>query len=97
MFLVAEYPHFYADNAVHRLRFIKTVVNIGPKRRQGQSAFVVPLGARYFGAAETSARNLMLETATRSDRMGWSGHRVWLGPQSLWAWPPPSARRSPGG
>jgi hypothetical protein len=45
----------------------------------------------HFGPAEAGARNLMLETATRADRMGWSGHRVWLGPQSLWVWPPPNA------
>jgi len=45
----------------------------------------------HFGPAEAGARNLMLETSTRSDCMGWSGHRVWLGPQSLWVWPPPSA------
>ena len=45
----------------------------------------------HFGPAAGNARNLMLETSTRSDRMGWSGHRVWLGPQSLWVWPPPAA------
>ncbi len=45
----------------------------------------------HFGPAAAGARNLMLETATREDRMGWSGHRVWLGPQSLWVWPPPAA------
>ena len=45
----------------------------------------------HFAPAEAGARNLMLETVTRSDRMGWSGHRVWLGPQSLWVWPPPEA------
>ena len=45
----------------------------------------------HFGPAEAGVRNLMLETATRADRMGWSGHRVWLGPQSLWGWPPPKA------
>ena len=45
----------------------------------------------HFAPAEAGARNLMLETVTRSDRMGWSGHRVWLGPQSLWVWPPPNA------
>ena len=45
----------------------------------------------HFGPAEAGARNLMLETPTREDRMGWSGHRVWLGPQSLWGWPPPTA------
>jgi len=45
----------------------------------------------HFAPAEAGTRNLMLETSTRSDRMGWSGHRVWLGPQSLWGWPPPDA------
>ena len=47
----------------------------------------------HSGPAEEGARNLMLETATRADRMGWSGHRVWLGPQQ---WPPKWGWRVPG-
>ncbi len=45
----------------------------------------------HFGPAAAAADNLLFETPTREDRLGWGGHRVWLGPQSYWGWPPPAA------
>lgn len=45
----------------------------------------------HFGPARLGATNLLFETASRSDPFSWGGHRVWLGPQSLWGWPPPDA------
>jgi len=41
----------------------------------------------------SSDRNLLFAPDSRNDPAGWGGHRVWLGPQSLWAkiWPPPDA------
>lgn len=44
----------------------------------------------YFGPAD-AGRNLLFETASRQDPFSWGGHRVWLGPQALWGWPPPDA------
>jgi hypothetical protein len=44
----------------------------------------------HFGPADTG-RNLLFETASRQDPFSWGGHRVWLGPQALWGWPPPDA------
>ena len=48
----------------------------------------------HFGPAEPDAGNLLLEVPTRDDERGWAGHRVWLGPQELWGWPPPAAWES---
>ena len=45
----------------------------------------------HFGPANAGARNLLLEAEPRGSRMGWGSHRVWLGPQALWGWPPPDA------
>lgn len=45
----------------------------------------------HFGPVEAPAGNLLFESATRDDPFSWGGHRVWLGPQSLWGWPPPPA------
>lgn len=47
----------------------------------------------YLGRGD-GQRNLLFETADRSDPVGWGGHRVWLGPQATWSsggWPPPTA------
>jgi hypothetical protein len=43
----------------------------------------------HFGPA--GAGNLLFETDSRENKFSWGGHRVWLGPQSLWGWPPPDA------
>jgi hypothetical protein len=43
----------------------------------------------YLGSAATE-HNLLFETPTRDGPNGWGGHRVWLGPQALWSWPPPA-------
>lgn len=43
----------------------------------------------HFGPAD--AGNLLFETDSRANPFSWGGHRVWLGPQSLWGWPPPAA------
>ncbi|HLP02917.1 MAG TPA: hypothetical protein VK163_12890 [Opitutaceae bacterium] len=45
----------------------------------------------HFGPAEEPRCNLLFETETRDDPFSWGGHRVWLGPQALWGWPPPEA------
>lgn len=45
----------------------------------------------HFSPAVADAANLLFETASREDTFSWGGHRVWLGPQSLWGWPPPDA------
>ena len=45
----------------------------------------------HFGPVGEGAANLLFETDSREDRFSWGGHRVWLGPQSLWGWPPPDA------
>jgi len=47
----------------------------------------------YFGAAGTD-RNFLFAPSARNTANGWGGHRVWLGPQSLWNWPPPAAWES---
>jgi hypothetical protein len=44
----------------------------------------------YFGAAERDL-NLLLAPLSRANRDVLGGHRLWLGPQSLWGWPPPAA------
>ncbi|MFT3830529.1 MAG: hypothetical protein QM691_12580 [Opitutaceae bacterium] len=43
----------------------------------------------HFGPAEEASCNLLFETESRQDPFSWGGHRVWLGPQALWVWPPP--------
>ncbi len=43
----------------------------------------------HFGPV--SEGNLLFETDTRDNPFSWGGHRVWLGPQALWGWPPPEA------
>lgn len=47
----------------------------------------------HLGATVEPADNLILATPQRDDPLGWSGHRVWLGPQRTWphGWPPPAA------
>ncbi len=45
----------------------------------------------HFGPAGAGAANLLFESASREDPFSWGGHRVWLGPQALWGWPPPDA------
>ncbi len=45
----------------------------------------------HFGPADEPECNLLFETASREDPFSWGGHRVWLGPQALWGWPPPEA------
>jgi hypothetical protein len=45
----------------------------------------------HFGPAGESACNLLFETESRHNEFSWGGHRVWLGPQELWVWPPPDA------
>lgn len=45
----------------------------------------------HFGRADAGAPNLLFETDSRSNPFSWGGHRVWLGPQALWGWPPPDA------
>lgn len=47
----------------------------------------------YFGAAGRE-HNLLFAPAERNGPHGWGGHRLWLGPQSLWNWPPPAAWES---
>ena len=47
----------------------------------------------YFGAVGAE-HNLLFAPATRTGPHGWGGHRLWLGPQSLWNWPPPAAWES---
>ena len=44
----------------------------------------------HFGPADEE-KNLLFEVVSRETRFNWGGHRVWLGPQSLWVWPPPEA------
>lgn len=44
----------------------------------------------YFGGAD-GVENLLFAPATRGEEVGWGGHRIWLGPQSEWGWPPPAA------
>ncbi len=44
----------------------------------------------YFGGADGGS-NLLFAPTARGGRVGWGGHRVWLGPQSEWGWPPPAA------
>lgn len=44
----------------------------------------------HFGPA-AAEKNLLFETASRDNPFSWGGHRVWLGPQALWGWPPPDA------
>ena len=44
----------------------------------------------YFGAADRDL-NLLLAPPTRANRDALGGHRLWLGPQSQWGWPPPAA------
>jgi len=43
-----------------------------------------------FGPAGSDA-NLLLAPPTRANRNMLGGHRLWLGPQSAWGWPPPAA------
>ena len=47
----------------------------------------------HLGATTADADNLILFTPSRDDRLGWGGHRAWLGPQTSWPafWPPPDA------
>ena len=44
----------------------------------------------YFGAAARDL-NLLLAPPSRANRDVLGGHRLWLGPQSFWGWPPPAA------
>ncbi len=44
----------------------------------------------HFGPV-AEGKNLLFEVASRETKFSWGGHRVWLGPQSLWGWPPPDA------
>ncbi|WP_221031581.1 hypothetical protein [Actomonas aquatica] len=52
----------------------------------------------HLGATKDAADNLILATASKDDRLGWGGHRAWLGPQKDWAggWPPPAAWEASG-
>lgn len=43
----------------------------------------------HFGPV--AGDNLLFETPSRANPFSWGGHRVWLGPQGLWGWPPPEA------
>ncbi len=47
----------------------------------------------HLGATAAPADNLIFATSSKDDRLGWSGHRAWLGPQTQWPafWPPPAA------
>ncbi len=47
----------------------------------------------HLGATTASADNLILATPDKNARLGWGGHRAWLGPQRDWpaGWPPPAA------
>src|SRR5438477_421345 len=50
--LALEHPNLDADDAVGRLRFGKTVVDVGAQRMQWHAAFAIPLGARDLDAVE---------------------------------------------
>src|SRR5688500_536978 len=50
-----EDPHLDADDAIGRLGFGGTVVDVGAQRVQRHATFAVPLGASDVGAAETAA------------------------------------------
>src|SRR5437867_282336 len=47
-----EYPNLDADDAVSRLRFGETVIDVGAKRVQRHPSFAVPLGARDLDAVQ---------------------------------------------
>ncbi|KFM83841.1 hypothetical protein DJ90_5597 [Paenibacillus macerans] len=48
-------PYFYADAAVSRMRFCRTVIDVGAERMKWNSSFTVAFRTGNFSTAETAA------------------------------------------